>query len=960
MSGTTLQSPQGRHGRPAVLVALVLALACGGGEGTDPSGEPPIRSLVLGDTVAGDIPPAGRVFYRLNVPTDTVIAVFGQGLVGGYSVTVRHLGTGSLVGFGQFVLDPAAEGLTREVRIGPAIVPAGSLELEITKVLGPANGRFRMVVFGVNPGPETAPRVFSAGDTLTGESFAHPGDIDTYELQAPPGATMALLLHFREYFLLAIKGVTVGYDLGGRYSPDSAPDALLRRRSDHFIMPASGKVTVEVRPQFGPVGGPYRIWAYQVNRGPEHVAATLAIGDTLRGEVLENIADIDEFTIPLSTSRELIAYLGNPGPGLSQPVALGITGAGINGSFTVNSAEDSAGLEDRNSGIFQPPTPGTLKLTLFTNQLGALTGPAAALRYAAQVREIVRAPEHVPVMLTPGDTLVGEAIDYVGDIDEFLLPVTAGQKLDAFVHAGAGRQGAYASLDVFSGPTQLAQRAVSGAGDSAMAEHETGVFTATQTELLTVRVAAGGLGRLDYRIFPYLIDTLPEHVPALVAMNDTVSAEILDYPGDEDHFLLVRPAIPDALVVFLERPSPPIGGVAMTLPGSQGIGCYPQGLETEVSCGSGLLWQPTDTMPAMVSGGGSPRYYGSYRFFSFASDKGVEQGAGGVASGTSTTGTIEVPGDLDTYTLDYQRGELLEFRILATGPVAAGGSLTDSVGTNFYIAAVGNVGTGRFDLPRSGRYLLRASLAGAARSDTGAFTIQLDSVPRTPETASQVLVPDAAPLLEAYDWLGDVDEYALSALPGTELQILASLPGWGNTGLHLFLPGDSLPFKDGTTTASGRFLMPAGGHVVVRAAEDRLASVLAPEGSFTGAGPYQIQARTVNRAPETRPAAVAVGDTIAQETIDFVGDIDEFTFPGIAGQSVNLGIASFGPYLPSDVVMELFDPSGMTLLGTAAAYDRNVVVTGSIILPATGTYLLRLRCQSDLVGSGTYRVTFEP
>src|SRR5204862_2941920 len=46
------------------------------------------------------------------------------------------------------------------------------------------------------------------------------------------------------------------------------------------------------------------------------------------------------------------------------------------------------------------------------------------------------------------------------------------------------------------------------------------------------------------------------------------------------------------------------------------------------------------------------------------------------------------------------------------------------------------------------------------------------------------------------------------------------------------------------------------------------------------AGSYRLYLYRVNRAPESVPAVVTIGDTIAGESIDPPGDVDEFTLSG--------------------------------------------------------------------------------
>lgn len=70
---------------------------------------------------------------------------------------------------------------------------------------------------------------------------------------------------------------------------------------------------------------------------------------------------------------------------------------------------------------------------------------------------------------------------------------------------------------------------------------------------------------------------------------------------------------------------------------------------------------------------------------------------------------------------------------------------------------------------------------------------------------------------------------------------------------------------------------------------------LTHEGAYTilvqspfGYGSYRFQIISVDPRPESVPATVAFGDTIAGESISPYFDVDEFTFTGKAGQNVNI------------------------------------------------------------------------
>jgi hypothetical protein len=133
--------------------------------------------------------------------------------------------------------------------------------------------------------------------------------------------------------------------------------------------------------------------------------------------------------------------------------------------------------------------------------------------------------------------------------------------------------------------------------------------------------------------------------------------------------------------------------------------------------------------------------------------------------------------------------------------------------------------------------------------------------------------------------------------------------------------------------------------------------------SFTGGftGGYWFVVLPINRAPETRAAAFTLGDTVA-DAIDPPVDIDEFNFNGVAGQSVDIflqapqGLAS--PYF-SGIELDLIDQTTGALVATLTthAYTANFedINTRGVVLPSTGSYLVRVQSTPDLLADGNYR-----
>ncbi len=92
---------------------------------------------------------------------------------------------------------------------------------------------------------------------------------------------------------------------------------------------------------------------------------------------------------------------------------------------------------------------------------------------------------------------------------------------------------------------------------------------------------------------------------------------------------------------------------------------------------------------------------------------------------------------------------------------------------------------------------------------------------------------------------------------------------------------------------------------------------------------------------------------VVGESFDYLGDIDEFTFDGVAGDSVTLRVSSFPSFGAVRPVGEMLSPTGAVV---TSIVDINGTPNFSprVMLPVTGTYLIRLRNYSDQYGSGVY------
>lgn len=169
---------------------------------------------------------------------------------------------------------------------------------------------FRFMVHEFDPAPESLPDTLVAGDTTDVESFGHPGDEDHFTAGLTPGRYFRL-----EAFLSAGTGGTLSTGitaLGGdsviayAYSPGDWSTARAG-------VPASGRIVAPMRHFLTTTdtttNPSYRLRLVEIDPAPESRAATLAPGDSITDEPLDDPWDLDEYQLTVATSGTYIVRL---------------------------------------------------------------------------------------------------------------------------------------------------------------------------------------------------------------------------------------------------------------------------------------------------------------------------------------------------------------------------------------------------------------------------------------------------------------------------------------------------------------------------------------------------------------------------------------------------------------------------------------------------------------------------
>lgn len=389
-----------------------------------------------------------------------------------------------------------------------------------------------------DPGDD-APKTLTLGDTVSGS--INRAETDIFTMAVTESLTVAVFLQVLDSNLAMVQAGNGIVNPSIRATYVQRP-GLSATRTPHLDLLPGQTLTVRVGPI--PGGNPqfelgrYRFLVYRVNRGPETASAALGLGDSIAGETLENSADIDEWVLSTHFSDTTAAsvWLG-AGAGATAGGMVATLRDGDVGQVAVVSGADTSTVR---SGFFYSGFGDRWLLTVRSPDPASFTLTAPVLpAYRLGTSASDLAPETVPTFPVVGDTITGEAIDSVGDVDTYLgqfAPAPDGYV--AFVQLLAGQSTDSLVLVDPYGPASVTSRG----GDSTLFGQSTGVFYGNGPPPLSWRWAvrghpsAPGSSPLPYRLAVFRRSGAPESVPLALAPGDTVQSEAIDYPGDFDGF----------------------------------------------------------------------------------------------------------------------------------------------------------------------------------------------------------------------------------------------------------------------------------------------------------------------------------------------------------------------------------------------------------------------------------------
>lgn len=360
---------------------------------------------------------------------------------------------------------------------------------------------------------------------------------------------------------------------------------------------------------------------------------------------------------------------------------------------------------------------------------------------------------------------------------------------------------------------------------------------------------------------------------------------------------------------------------------------------------------------------------GLYRFLVSLIDLDPERIAAAVQLGAVVSGEEIAPvGDIDQFTFSASAGQDVNAFFQATSGSSSDelflhllsplGTLVASVYSSGDVSTLVGQNSGLVSLPHTGTYLVRVHGRNSS-NDGGPYRFQVVAVDRGPERLSATVEIGAEVSGEDIAHPGDVDRFSFSGTAGQEMNVyFQATGGSANEWLRLGL-------TDGTTGASLGGILSDGSN---RSLEGQSLShvKLAHTGVYhvdvwghqdKHQGPYRFRLSLIDTAPEKLSPAVAMSTVVIGEDLSPVGDVDDFTFTGTAGQEIEVQLQATSGSQHDELYLFVLSPTGAQIgsvysQGNSSTLEQQS--TGRLTLTHSGTYRLRIQGENASNDSGSY------
>jgi hypothetical protein len=297
---------------------------------------------------------------------------------------------------------------------------------------GGYSGRYDLYAYTLNSAPEHADAALSVGDVIEDEALDPVGDVDTFILDGHRGDDVNIFLFGSDERWPQNMTLFLGYSdgrggpLGLAYSAEQTKPAP---STGHIVLPEDGQYPVIIGPTNqgadGAESGPYRLVVQRVSRAVEQHVAEITVGDTVSDERLDDPDDVDEFTLSGVPGQLVAASV------TADPSTMGVRLEAVDPT-TRETLAFTTSTPDRATGVTAPfklDASGAAAVRIY-RATDVVPGDVGG--YDFEVHSFNPEPEAVAAAIAIGDTVRGEAVERLGDVDEYTFSGAAGDKLVAY------------------------------------------------------------------------------------------------------------------------------------------------------------------------------------------------------------------------------------------------------------------------------------------------------------------------------------------------------------------------------------------------------------------------------------------------------------------------------------------------------------------------------------------------
>lgn len=249
-------------------------------------------TVAIGDTVLGMISAGGEVDAFTLVGTEgQEFNIFFQPLSGSNTLVLefyQHYGTANQLTLKWVVAGESSD--LQDHHTGRIMLPAdGTYTIAVRGDGADYTGPYRFYIFPIDRNPESVPALVAVGDTIEGESISPKSDIDVFTFEGTAGEEIEIYFQPLQQPAGTVQLRVVEYHsrpsgrvIGG--ANGSAANDQQWASSGRIALPYDGTYSIMIVDLYDGYEGAYRFHIAPIDRNPESVPSTVAIGDTIEGE----------------------------------------------------------------------------------------------------------------------------------------------------------------------------------------------------------------------------------------------------------------------------------------------------------------------------------------------------------------------------------------------------------------------------------------------------------------------------------------------------------------------------------------------------------------------------------------------------------------------------------------------------------------------------------------------------